>query len=399
MLLRNDHLGRIRPTGVVDLPGNNEKMSRFKKLLKWSLLTLFGLVITLFAFGYWFMSLIPKENAELDRSKTVSQSLPYLAENPLPNRGKILAVVTSTDTMGKSGKATGYELTELSRAYYVFLANGFEVDVASPKGGNPPVIIDDEDMGVYDFAFLNDPVAQEKTKNTIPVYDVDANEYQAVYFVGGKGAMYDFPNNTHIQSIVSTYYRSGKVIGAVCHGPAALVNVTLEGGGPILKGKSVTSFTNNEELFLIPGAKSIFPFLLEDKLIENEANFIEGTMYLDNVIQDGNIITGQNPWSTWRLAETMIRQMGYEPKRRVITPAENAIKVLVSFEDQGYETAKELITKMADNRLKMDRTLLAMHSIVAAMQWNVAKSFQLVRLLKYADDIAEEFSEASRTGH
>ena len=100
--------------------------------------------------------------------------------------------------------------------------------------------------------------------------------------------MYDFPNNTHIQSIVSTYYRSGKVIGAVCHGPAALVNVTLEGGGPILKGKSVTSFTNNEELFLIPGAKSIFPFLLEDKLIENEANFIEGTMYLDNVIQDGN---------------------------------------------------------------------------------------------------------------
>lgn len=399
MLLRNDHLGRIRPTGVVDLPGNNEKMSRFKKLLKWSLLTLFGLVITLFAFGYWFMSLIPKENAELDRSKAVSQSLPYLAENPLPNRGKILAVVTSTDTMGKSGKATGYELTELSRAYYVFLANGFEVDVASPKGGNPPVIIDDEDMGVYDFAFLNDPVAQEKTKNTIPVYDVDANEYQAVYFVGGKGAMYDFPNNTHIQSIVSTYYRSGKVIGAVCHGPAALVNVTLEGGGPILKGKSVTSFTNNEELFLIPGAKSIFPFLLEDKLIENEANFIEGTMYLDNVIQDGNIITGQNPWSTWRLAETMIRQMGYEPKRRVITPAENAIKVLVSFEDQGYETAKELITKMADNRLKMDRTLLAMHSIVAAMQWNVAKSFQLVRLLKYADDIAEEFSEASRTGH
>lgn len=399
MLLRNDHLGRIRPTGVVDLPGNNEKMSRFKKLLKWSLLTLFGLVITLFAFGYWFMSLIPKENPELDRSKTVSQSLPYLAENPLPNRGKILAVVTSTDTMGKSGKATGYELTELSRAYYVFLANGFEVDVASPKGGKPPVIIDDEDMGVYDFAFLNDPVAQEKTKNTIPVYDVDVNEYQAVYFIGGKGAMYDFPNNTHIQSIVSTYYRSGKVIGAVCHGPAALVNVTLEGGGPILKGKSVTSFTNNEELFLIPGAKSIFPFLLEDKLIENEANFIEGTMYLDNVIQDGNIITGQNPWSTWRLAETMIRQMGYEPKRRVITPAENAIKVLVSFEDQGYETAKELITKMADNRLKMDRTLLAMHSIVAAMQWNVAKSFQLVRLLKYADDKAGEFSEASRTGH
>lgn len=359
-------------------------MSRLKKILKWTLLTILGLVIVLFAFGYWFLSLIRSSDDQLDISTTVTQTLPYLSENPLPKRGKILTIVTSTDIMGESKKKTGYELTELSRAYYVFLANGFEVDVASPKGGNPPVIIDDEDMGVYDYAFLNDSIAQQKVENTIPLSNIDATNYNAVYFVGGKGAMYDFPNNKDIQSIVSNYYQSGKVIGAVCHGPAALVNVTVDGGQHILKGKYVSSFTNEEELFLIPDAEDVFPFLLQDKLIENGAIFNEGSMYMEKVTHDENIITGQNPWSTWKVAETMIKQMGYEPKKRVITPEENAIKVLKSFEDQGYEAAKELITKMANNSLELNRELLAVHSMVAAMQWNVARSSRLIGLLRYA---------------
>ncbi len=364
-------------------------MSRFKKILKWSLITIIGLTTVLFSFGYWFLSLLPSSVAEFDANEINDRSLSYLVENPIPKRGKVLAVVTSTDTMGSSGKATGYELTELSRAYYVFLANGFEVDVASPKGGQPPVIIDDEDMGVYDFAFLNDPIAKQKTKNTLAMAEVDSSLYDAIYFVGGKGAMYDFPENKHIQSIIQTYYQSGKVIGAVCHGPAALVNVTLE-GGHILEGRSVCSFTNNEELFLISDAESIFPFLLEDELIENGANFKEGAMYLENVVQDDNIITGQNPWSTWEVAETMIKQMGYEPKNRIITPDENAIKVLKEFENKGYKSAKKLITEMASNQLKMNRTILGMHGIVAAMQWKITKSIRLVRLLKHANDEEKE---------
>ncbi|MEM7552052.1 MAG: type 1 glutamine amidotransferase domain-containing protein [Bacteroidota bacterium] len=254
------------------------------------MLTILGLAIILFAFGYWFINLIPKANVDL--SKTLTQSIPYLSENQFAKRGKILAVVTSTDMMGSSSKATGYELTKLSRAYYVFEANGFEVDVASPKGGKPNRIIDDEDMGIYDFAFLIDPIAQRKTENTLLISEVELADYQAIYFVGGKGAMYDFPDNTHIKSIVSDYYQSGKVIGAVCHGPAALVNVTLEGSQSILEDKTVCSFTNNEELFLIPDAENISPFLLEDKLIQGGAEFVEGSMYLENVIQDGNIITG-----------------------------------------------------------------------------------------------------------
>lgn len=361
-------------------------MSRFKKILKWSLLTLLGIALFLFAFGYWFIGLVPKPDPNQDISQTVSGSLPYLSENIIANRGKILAVVTSTETMGSSGKATGYELTELSRAYYVFQANGFEVDVASPKGGNPPVIIDDEDMGVYDFAFLNDPVAQQKTKNTLAMAEVDPALYSAIYFVGGKGAMYDFPNDPHIQAIVSSYHSSGKVIGAVCHGPSALVNVKLEDDRMLLQGKSVSSFTNQEELFLIPDAKSIFPFLLEDKLIENGANFQEGTMYLENVVQDQNLITGQNPWSTWKLAETMIAQMGYSPKTRVITPEENAVQILGVFQKEGYDPAKKRISEMAVNQLELNRTLLAMHGVLEAMQWNLIKSVKLIGLLKHAKD-------------
>ena len=362
-------------------------MSRLKKILKWTVGSIRGLVIMLFAFGYWFLSLLPEEETQFDISKTLVLTLPYLSENPVPKRGKILAVVTSANTMGESGKKTGYELTELSRAYYVFLANGFEVDVASPKGGNPPVIIDDEDMGVYDYAFLNDPIAQDKVKNTIPVSNIDATSYEAVYFVGGKGAMYDFPNNKDIQTIVSNYYQSGKVIGAVCHGPAAFVNVTINEGQHILNGKSVSSFTNEEELFLIPDAEDIFPFLLQDKLIACGAIFEEGSMYLEKVTHDENIITGQNPWSTWKVAETMIKQMGYKPKKRVVTSEENAIKVLSRFENKDYEAAKEMISEMADNGLKLNRELLAVHSMVAAMQWDIVKSSRLISLLKHAKDV------------
>ncbi|MEQ8803166.1 MAG: type 1 glutamine amidotransferase domain-containing protein, partial [Haliea sp.] len=98
--------------------------------------------------------------------------------------------MTSTGEMGESGKRTGYELTELSRAYYVFTANGFTVDIASPDGGQPPVVIDDDDMGEFDYAFLNDPVARSKVINSTAVASINPEEYAAVYFVGGKGAMW-----------------------------------------------------------------------------------------------------------------------------------------------------------------------------------------------------------------
>lgn len=353
-------------------------------VLKWTIISVTSLIILLVSFGVWFMSLLPIDEMKA-RYKTLETStvddIPYLSENIIPARGKILTVVTSSKTMGSSGKTTGYELTELSRAYYVFQANGFEVDVASPLGGQPPVVIDDEDMGVYDFAFLNDSIAQYKTSHTIAMNDVDAEAYDAIYFVGGKGAMFDFPDNEAIQSVVRNYYQSGKVIGAVCHGPAALVNVTLDNGRPMIENKQISGFTNNEELLLIPDAKTIFPFLLQDKLTAQGAQFNEGAMYLENISHDKNLVTGQNPWSTWRVAETMIKQLGYTPKHRQVTGEENAIKVLEAYENDGSDQAKALIETMASqDNMPMARELIASHSIIAVMKGDIGRFFSIIGL-------------------
>ncbi|SNY99952.1 type 1 glutamine amidotransferase domain-containing protein [Flagellimonas pacifica] len=357
----------------------------FKKyrVLKWTSLFIVSVIVFVVCFWFWFKSLIPPFDKGLELTQV--KDLPYISENIVPQRGKILAVVTSTDIMGNSDKTTGYELTELARAYYVFKANGFEVDIASPLGGEPPVVIDDEDMGAFDHAFLNDSIAQYKTSHTIPMKDVVAEDYEAVFFAGGKGAMFDFPDNKAIQSLVKNYYQTNKVIGAVCHGPSALVNITLDNGHPLLKNKTVSGFTNKEELLLISDAKTIFPFLLQDKMVEQGANFNEGAMYLDNISHDNNLITGQNPWSTWSMAEGMIKQMGYTPKHRELTGEENAMKVLLAYQKHGKKQAKQVIETLQKEKKAMDRILLAKHSVMAVMKGELSHFPNLIGLVSYAE--------------
>jgi len=355
------------------------------KILKWTLTSL-ALVITLILLlGVYIASLLPTEDGELIHSQT--SDIAYLTEDVPSYRGKILAVVTSTGVMGASGKGTGYELTELARAYYVFKANGFDVDIASPLGGQPPVVLDDDDMGVFDYAFLNDEIPQNKLKQTLSLKDVTPENYEAVYFVGGKGAMYDFPDNKYIQSMVRDFHYSNKVIGAVCHGPASLVNVALKNGDSFLKDKHVSAFTNKEELLLIPKAESIFPFLLQDKLIEQGAIYNEGLMYLEKISHDDNLITGQNPWSVWALAEAMVKQMGYTPKPRIITAEENAIKVLFAYETKGLEDSKTEIKQIIKkNKQSVSRSLLVSHSAISIIQGDLKKFYHILQLASYAKD-------------
>jgi putative intracellular protease/amidase len=360
-------------------------------ILKWSLLSLAGLIAILVGFGWWFMSLMPKGEERTEITKINPHDLPYISQNIPPHRGKVLAVVTSITEMGTSGKPTGYELTELSRAYYVFQANGFEVDIASPKGGEPKVIIDDEDMGAYDFAFLNDPIAQHKAQHTIPVGQVEPLDYEAVYFVGGKGAMFDFPENRAIQHIVRELYQTGRVVGAVCHGPAALINVKLDNGQYLLENKTVSGFTNEEELFLIPEAETIFPFLLQSELENKGARFSGGSSYLEHISRENKLVTGQNPWSTWKTAETMLLEIGYEPKTRELTAEENAVEVLKAYNTKGSDSAKELIRVIYEDRqFQVERVLIAKHSLIAAMRGNIGRFLGLVRLTAYSKKVAQQ---------
>jgi putative intracellular protease/amidase len=345
-------------------------------MLKKILLTIGVLVTIILASGYWLFSLIPSQNYDaLKASKAIN--IPYITNGVTQHRGKILAVVTSAKTMGESGKKTGYELTELARAYWVFKANGFDVDIASPQGGEPPVVIDGDDMGIFDYAFLNDEEAQTKANNTLLIDDINADDYQAVYFVGGKGAMFDFPENSAIQHLIKTLYQNDKVVAAVCHGPAALVNVKLDNGEMLVANKKISSFTNDEELFLIPNASEIFPFLLQDKLTQQGAKVELGVTYLEQVSQDGKLLTGQNPWSVWPLAENIITALGYKPIPRILTPEEQSINLLMTYENNGYDSAKQSIDT---NKISYLNTLIVMHGVVAFMKWEILKGLELLML-------------------
>ncbi len=291
------------------------------------------------------------------------------------DRGRILIVVTSTDRLA-NGKRSGYELTELSRAWWVFVHNGYAVDIASPLGGEPPMVRDD-DLIEADHAFLNDPFAQSRLRASIALAEVDPARYEAVYFAGGKGTMFDFPNNPEIARILRGIAPRG-VVGAVCHGPAALLGVTLSDGRPLLQGRRVTGFSNAEELFLAEDARQRLGFLLQDALAAEAGQFLEGPMYLDHSVVDGWLVTGQNPWSTWSVAEGMVRALGHEPVGRLLTREERSVQLLRIHHAHGIDAA--LAAKQQDPQ--SDKRLLLMHALIAAMQWRIGEAWALQRLAR-----------------
>ena len=299
----------------------------------------------------------------------------YLKNAVVTKRGRILAVVSSAARGGPAMKRAGYELTELARAYYVFQTNGYEVDIASPKGGKPPETIDLDDMGQTDYAFLNDPVAQRKVVNSMPLGQVDASQYAAVYFVGGKGAMYDLPDNPDVRRILNAIAQRG-VVGAVCHGPAALLGVTLADGKALVAGRRITGFTNEEELFLMKDARTRFGFLLEERAVAEGARFTAGPKYLDNTVVDGRLVTGQNSWSTWSVAEAMITALGHQPVARDRTAEEVSVQLLATYYRDGLSAARAEQVVLP----RFDKMLVLMHSLIAAMQWRAADAVNLQRL-------------------
>jgi putative intracellular protease/amidase len=325
--------------------------------------------------GLYLHSLDLGSQPPVDPRSSVAE-LAFVRDAPAPTRGRILAVVSSAGHFPGTGKPAGFELTELSRAYYTFIANGYAVDIASPQGGSPPMRVDDEDMVEADHAFLNDAPARAMLAASLPLEQVDASRYAAVYFVGGKGAMFDFPGNTAIARIVRHIHGAGGVIGAVCHGPAALLDVTLDDGTSLLQGRSVTGFTNAEELFLMKDARQRFDALLQDALVRRGARFVEGGLYLDNTVVDRRLVTGQNPWSTWSVAEAMVKALGHVPVPREATGEEQAVRVMEAYRRGGIDVALEA----RQSAPVADKRLLLMHALVAAMQGRWGDAWYLQRL-------------------
>ncbi|MBZ2206165.1 type 1 glutamine amidotransferase domain-containing protein [Massilia soli] len=313
---------------------------------------------------------IPKANVH-----ATPADVPYLKQAAGEQRGRILAIVSSAERGGPLNKRAGYELTELSRAYYAFKVNGYDVDIASPLGGKPPARIDTDDMQDIDYAFLNDADAQARVNQSLPLAQVDSGRYDAVYIVGGKGAMYDLPVNRDVPRIVLDIAQRG-VVGAVCHGPAALLGVMTADGKPFVAGKQMTGFTNDEELFLDQNAREQFPFMLQDRAIDRGARFVAAPNYLDHTIVDGRLVTGQNSWSTWSTVEAMIKALGHAPVAREPGLDENSVRMLAAYQRGGLAAARTEQARV----VQFDKMLVLMHAAVAAMEWRLADAFQLQRL-------------------
>ena len=214
----------------------------------------------------------------------------------------VLCVVTSAHVKGETGISTGFWMAELTHPLAKLKDAGLAVEFASIQGGQPPI----------DGFDLNDPVNarfwadvdfRRAMRNTLRLADVDPARYSAIFFAGGHGVMWDFPQSEAVQRVTRAIYENGGLVSAVCHGPAALVNVRLSSGAHLVAGKKLAAFTNAEEADM--HAVDIVPFLLASALVDHGALHQPGDNWSTQVVTDGRLITGQNPQSAAGVGEAL----------------------------------------------------------------------------------------------
>jgi putative intracellular protease/amidase len=224
---------------------------------------------------------------------------------------KVLVVLPSHDQLGNTGQKTGFWLEEFTDPYYKFIDSGYEVTLASPRGGKPPVdpkSIQKENQSESTKRFERDKSTQAKLENTLVLSQVSASDYDTLFLPGGHGPMWDLSSNENMKKIVEDFYSDKKIVSAVCHGPAGLLQATDRNGNSILKGKKITGFTNNEESAV--GLTKTVPFLLENRMKELGGKFEKGQDFKPFIVSDGQLITGQNPKSALPAAEKVVEILG-----------------------------------------------------------------------------------------
>ncbi len=222
----------------------------------------------------------------------------------------VLMVLTSHAELGDTGKPTGFFLGELTHPLEVFEKAGIPAEFASIKGGEPPVDGLDLEDGV-NARYWNDPEFRAKLAATKKLSEIDPSDYAGVYFSGGHGTMWDFPDDEAVQKTAREIYEAGAPVGAVCHGPAALVNVKLSDGSYLVQGKEVSAFTNEEEDKV--GLTEVVPFLLASKLEERGAKHQPAPNFEKQVVASGKLVTGQNPASAAGVAQKMVEILETKP--------------------------------------------------------------------------------------
>jgi putative intracellular protease/amidase len=223
---------------------------------------------------------------------------------------KILMVLTSHDRLGDTGEKTGFWLEEFAAPYFVFKDAGADITLASPKGGQPPLDpkSDEPDSQTEATArFRKDKEAQRALANTVKLAKVSADDFDAVFYPGGHGPLWDLTQDKHSVALIETIYGAGKPVAAVCHAPGVFRHTKGPDGSPLVRGKTVAGFTNTEEAAV--GLTEVVPFLVEDALKENGGKYSKAADWQSFVVVDGNLITGQNPASSEAAAKAVLERL------------------------------------------------------------------------------------------
>ena len=227
---------------------------------------------------------------------------------------KILMVLTSHDRLGDTGKKTGFWLEEFAAPYFAFIDANAKVPLASPKGGQPPLDPKSDEPDAQTDAtdrFRSDSAAQNALANTLPLAQIDPYDFDAVFYPGGHGPLWDLAEDKHSITLLEAFYAANKPIAAVCHAPGVLKNVHAPEGHPVVQGKRVTGFTNTEEEAV--GLTQVVPFLVEDMLKANGGVYSKEADWAVHVVEDGHLITGQNPASSEATAKALLGRLAQEP--------------------------------------------------------------------------------------
>ena len=218
---------------------------------------------------------------------------------------KILIPVTNHATLGDTQEANGTYAPELTHVLDVFNKAGVDYDIASVKGGKVPLYGVDIEGDEVNSRVLNEADFQNRINNSLPVSQVNFGDYDGIFYPGGFGLLTDLVDNQAFADIAAKHYEQGGIIGAVCHGPAGLLPITLSNGEKLLANKSVTAFTHEEEIDF--GTINKIPFLLEEALARTSARYSKAQPWQEHVIEDGRVITGQNPGSAHAVGEAIVK--------------------------------------------------------------------------------------------
>ncbi|NHI00671.1 type 1 glutamine amidotransferase domain-containing protein [Oceanimonas sp. MB9] len=219
----------------------------------------------------------------------------------------ILMVLTSHDRLGDTGEPTGFWLEELAAPYYRLKDAGARITLASPRGGRPPLDPKsrDPDMMTDDTRrFEADAEAMAALDNTLPLTRIHDRDFDAVFYPGGHGPLWDLTENATSVGLIEHMLRRGRPVAAVCHGPAVLCHARTPDGQPVVRGKRVTGFSNREEAAV--GLTEVVPFSIEDMLTGQGAHYSKGEDWSSHVVADGGLITGQNPASSAATADALL---------------------------------------------------------------------------------------------